>query len=321
MQCQPCEPDEAQQQRRSGVACGDCDASARRTCARCRVRIFQSGVGSSGGGVDGVAGAGAGAAADPEPDHATGALPELEREFSKLMSNGVYAEFDAHAQAVQTALEKRRERLQFASNTMEELVDDAMADAEDVDAGLGVWREGDAYQGDVNLRTLNALLERVDQRGFERCAASNQTPARRLVHPLDSLDRRSPHQLEFHAAFFEACSRIIFKDDWEVSKPQICRKYGWEEVKSEVMISTPRRFGKTYSIAIFCACLSLAFGLEIGAARNLPRTSCPQTTARCRDVCYALMRSRVFAGPARLTQALGADRGVHHPRGRRRQDC
>lgn len=246
MQCQPCEPDGAQQQRRSGVACGDCDASARRTCARCRVRIFQSGVGSSGGGVDSVAGAGASAAADPEPDHATGALPELEREFSKLMSNGVYAEFDAHAQAVQTALEKRRERLQFASNTMEELVDDAMADAEDVDAGLGVWREGDAYQGDVNLRTLNALLERVDQRGFERCAASNQTPARRLVHPLDSLDRRSPHQLEFHAAFFEACSRIIFKDDWEVSKPQICRKYGWEEVKSEVMISTPRRFGKTY---------------------------------------------------------------------------
>ena len=247
MQCEPCEPDGAQQQqRRPEVACGDCDAGARRTCARCRVRIFQSGVGSSGGGVDDIAGAGAGAGVDPEPDHATGTLPELEREFSKLMSNGVYAEFDAHAQAVQTALEKRRERLQFASNTMEELVDDAMADAEDVDAGLGVWREGDAYQGDVNLRTLNALLERVDQRGFERCAPSNQTPARRLVHPLDSLGRRSPHQLEFHAAFFEACSRIIFKDDWEVSKPQICRKYGWEEVKSEVMISTPRRFGKTY---------------------------------------------------------------------------
>ena len=27
--------------------------------------------------------------------------------------------------------------------------------------------------------------------------------------------------------------------------------------------STPRRFGKTFSIAIFCACLSLAFGLEV----------------------------------------------------------
>ena len=27
--------------------------------------------------------------------------------------------------------------------------------------------------------------------------------------------------------------------------------------------STPRRFGKTFSIAIFCACLALAVGLEI----------------------------------------------------------
>lgn len=245
MQCQPCEPDEAQQQRRSEAACGDCDAGARRTCARCRVRIFQSGVGGGvGNGLFNISGGNGVANTGTEPERepeATGALPELEREFSKLMSNGVYAEFDAHAQAVQTALEKRRERLQFASNTMEELVEDAMADAEDVDAGLGVWREGDAYQGDVNLRTLNALLERVDQRGFERHAPPNQTPARRPVHPLDSLGRRSPHQLEFHAAFFEACSRIIFKDDWEVSKPQICRKYGWEEVKSEVMISCASR--------------------------------------------------------------------------------
>jgi hypothetical protein len=260
MQCQPCEPEDEAQQPQQHTVCGDCDVGARRTCARCRVRIFQSGVGATGADATGADATGV----DAEPE-ATGELPELERAFSTLMSNGVYTEFDKHAKAVQTALEKRRERLQFASNTYEELVEDAMVDTEDVDAGLGVWKEGDIYQGDVNLRTLNALLERVDQRGFER----------------------SPHQLEFHAAFFEACSRIIFKDDWEVSKPQICRKYGWEEVKSEVMISTPRRFGKTYrhaarvpvgtsrlptqtpfalrvrSIAIFCACLSLAFGLEI----------------------------------------------------------
>lgn len=171
MQCQPCEPGEEQQQqqqRQSESACGDCDAGARRTCARCRVRIFQSGVGG------GVANMGADADREREPE-ATGQVPELERRFSNLMSNGMYSAFDQHAQAVQTALEKRRERLQFASNTMEELVEDTMADTEDVDAGLGVWKEEDVWQGDVNLRTLNALLERVDQRGFERHAPSNQT--------------------------------------------------------------------------------------------------------------------------------------------------
>ena len=62
------------------------------------------------------------------------------------------------------------------------------------------------------------------------------------------------------------------------------RRNGWETSNSEVLISTPRRFGKTFScvrrpfcpltrvlipsyllgsIAIFCACLSLAFGLEV----------------------------------------------------------
>ena len=29
------------------------------------------------------------------------------------------------------------------------------------------------------------------------------------------------------------------------------------------MISTPRRFGKTFSIAIFCAALAMSFGTEI----------------------------------------------------------
>ena len=43
----------------------------------------------------------------------------------------------------------------------------------------------------------------------------------------------------------------------------IMEKYGWERCNSEVLISTPRRFGKTFSIAIFCACLALAVGLEI----------------------------------------------------------
>ena len=77
----------------------------------------------------------------------------------------------------------------------------------------------------------------------------------------------------------------------------IMEKYGWDRCNSEVLISTPRRFGKTFScahthththtfhscmpsltrvstsggsIAIFCACLALAVGLEIGAPQSVP---------------------------------------------------
>ncbi len=40
-------------------------------------------------------------------------------------------------------------------------------------------------------------------------------------------------------------------------------KNGWSKCSSEVLISTPRRFGKTFSIAIFAACLALTQKCEI----------------------------------------------------------
>ena len=85
----------------------------------------------------------------------------------------------------------------------------------------------------------------------------------------------------------KAAARVIYRGSWETERPALMRKYGWETSNSEVLISTPRRFGvraptlhthppstrvprvalfawqKTFSIAIFCACLSLAFGLEV----------------------------------------------------------
>lgn len=33
---------------------------------------------------------------------------------------------------------------------------------------FGKWMPGDQFQGDVNLRTLRALLKLVDSKGFER---------------------------------------------------------------------------------------------------------------------------------------------------------
>ena len=94
----------------------------------------------------------------------------------------------------------------------------------------------------------------------------------------------------------KAAARVIYRGSWETERPAIMKKYGWEKSNSEVLISTPRRFGKTFScaaallrfdlcvltnlhvlgsIAIFCACLALAFGLEIGTPQNVHRASCP----------------------------------------------
>ena len=184
-----------------------------------------------------------------------------------------------------------------------------------------------SFKGDVNYRTLQKLLTRVDQRGFERCVHANNAstnPTQCCTNYALALPQpRSAQQLEFHVAFMKAAARVIYRGSWETERPAIMKRYGWETSNSEVLIrhtrahklgavytvrltrarccvrSTPRRFGKTFScaqrattqapsapnapparadrarvlgsIAIFCACLALAFGLEIGAPWPHPR--------------------------------------------------
>ena len=142
-----------------------------------------------------------------------------------LMSNAIFNGFEAHVGALEAARERRREALAFKSAVEEGVGDDGNANlTQDQLDGLGVWVEDDKYQGDVNMRTLQKLLARVDARGFERSA----------------------QQLEFHDAFTKAAARVVYKGDWETDRPMIMDKYNWSKCNSEVLVSTPRRFGKTY---------------------------------------------------------------------------
>ena len=142
-----------------------------------------------------------------------------------LINSSLFKSFDAHVANLDAARLKRIEALSFKSALEEdgegEINEDATQD--DIDC-LGVWMPGDEFQGDVNYRTLQKLLTRVDQRGFER----------------------SSQQLEFHVAFLKAAARVIYRGSWETERPAIMRKHGWEKSNSEVLISTPRRFGKTF---------------------------------------------------------------------------
>lgn len=146
-------------------------------------------------------------------------------------------EFEAHATKMRDTARARREAVQLRA-VVDDTADNVAIDIMDT---LGVRMDSDKWQGCTNLRTLRTLLSIVDDRGFER----------------------SPHQMKFHSAFERCVSRVIYKKDWATSRPAIMRHNGWKKCSSEVMISTPRRFGKTFSIAIFCACLALSFGTEI----------------------------------------------------------
>ena len=84
---------------------------------------------------------------------------------------------------------RRIETLSFKSaledDGKEEINEDATQDEID---GLGVWLAGDEFQGDVNMRTLQKLLTRVDQRGFERSRLHQ--PPLRFDHALRTASLR-----------------------------------------------------------------------------------------------------------------------------------
>lgn len=85
--------------------------------------------------------------------------------------------------------------------------------------------------GDRVLRTLYGQLDKID----------------RLEYP------RSHHQKQFHDCFIRACLRTIYGDDFTPCEPALCKQFDVDAFKTEVMIVTPRRFGKTFAVAQFCA--------------------------------------------------------------------
>ena len=74
---------------------------------------------------------------------------------------------------------------------------------------------------------------------------------------------RSANQVSFHDAFITASGRCIYREEWDVHKRAIQAKNGWTHDSSEILVSTPRRFGKTFSVAMFSAVMSLSFGTQI----------------------------------------------------------
>jgi len=67
------------------------------------------------------------------------------------------------------------------------------------------------------------------------------------------------HQRQFHEDFLKACTRTF----WKMEPPgsfarchqQVLQENSWEHLAQEVLISTPRRFGKTISVSMFAAAM------------------------------------------------------------------
>ena len=88
----------------------------------------------------------------------------------------------------------------------------------------------------------------------------------------------SYHQRLFHDDFLKACTSSF----WKLEQPgqfardhqTVLQQNGWDHIAQEIVISTPRRFGKTISISMFCAAMLLACpGVEISIYSTCKRIS------------------------------------------------
>lgn len=124
------------------------------------------------------------------------------------------------------------------------------------------------------LESTRVTHQREVMSGFSRMQA-----CRDALGLLDDNGwRRSYHQRLFHDDFIRACTRIFWKREapgkFAREQCEILRRNNWSHIQQEVLISTPRRFGKTISVSMFAAAmLYSAPGVEISIYATCKRIS------------------------------------------------
>lgn len=101
---------------------------------------------------------------------------------------------------------------------------------------------------------------------------------------------REDNQIEFHEIMIQTVLPKIFAKEWDTDYERIMRMFKMEKHKAETFIICPRRYGKTVSVAMFCAAyLYMVPNASIAIFSTSKRTSGKMMTA-----VYGFMRELPF---------------------------
>lgn len=117
---------------------------------------------------------------------------------------------------------------------------------------------------DVDLEAINARRTEGDHRYLK------------ILKILDSFEgvERHENQKLWHWWMIVACLRHIYGSDWQNASTRVLRSLGLKEIRTEILVMTPRRFGKTWSVSmIVCALLLSVPGFRIAVISPGSRTS------------------------------------------------
>lgn len=103
---------------------------------------------------------------------------------------------------------------------------------------------GDAFFGTGDTAELSGASKRV----------TGDMIVQNIQKQLDSFGLvREEHQRQFHDMFIESCLPKIYYREWSNNYERIMRRFGLTKLQQESLIVCPRRYGKTYSVGMFCA--------------------------------------------------------------------
>jgi hypothetical protein len=116
-------------------------------------------------------------------------------------------------------------------------------------------RERCAMSTGLQSRMKNKTQTNTQETGFTRMQRCRDALAK-----LDEKGwKRSFHQRLFHDDFLKACTRIFWKLEpagtFARQHLEILQRNNWTHISQEVLVSTPRRFGKTISVSMFAAAM------------------------------------------------------------------
>lgn len=102
---------------------------------------------------------------------------------------------------------------------------------------LGLLKDQSELSGFKRIEKCRMALAAIDKRGWDR----------------------SFHQRDFHESFIRASARVFWKTEppgqFQKDHQYILESNKWDHLAQEILVSTPRRFGKTISVSMFAAAM------------------------------------------------------------------
>lgn len=149
------------------------------------------------------------------------------------------------------------------------------------DRAFAYWQEYAQVQKDERRITakseISTLPKSVRSQGFKgdaRVKRLRQLLEYGFKDDQGKTIRRSREQRELHEVYIRSCLPKIYENEWEDNQERILKQYNQDRLYQEALVVMPRRSGKTWSMAMFCAAmLVVCSDIEISVFATGQRTA------------------------------------------------